>query len=386
MEKTLGLLLMIGLGLLLQRKIGSPEQLKGLKVLILSVALPATIFVALLNVELSQDLLILPLLALVINGLLLGATHLSRGLFNELGAARQRTMMMLLPSLAPGLSCFPFVAEFLGEDAVALAALADVGNKFFVLILLYFLAIHWYQRLNVATSSGEGNKLKQLLLALVGEPINIVMIVALVMLAFGLNLQSLPGAVGSVVLRLSSIMAPLILLFIGLAVKFTRSDFGLIFRLLLWRAGLALVVSAAFLALAPGLSAPMALLAVVFPLSSCSFWPFAHMSAVDVQEEGAGRTFDVGFGLSTLAVSLPFSTTLILGVFSFQSTFANPIHLLAFGSGMLAIACVPWIVARIKHLVTVSHDRRNEEPVAFPERVIETRHAGLEKVSAAAGE
>ncbi len=370
---------MIGLGLLLQRKIGSPEQLKGLKVLILSVALPATIFVALLNVELSQDLLILPLLALAVNGLLLGATHLSRGLFSELGAARQRTMMMLLPSLAPGLSCFPFIAEFLGEDAVALAALADVGNKFFVLILLYFLAIHWYQRVNVATSSGEGNKLKQLLLALVGEPINIVMIVALVMLAFGLNLQSLPGAVGSVVLRLSSIMAPLILLFIGLAVKITRSDFGLIFRLLLWRAGLALMVSAAFLALLPGLSVPMALLAIVFPLSSCSFWPFAHMSAVDMQEEGAGRTFDVGFGLSTLAVSLPFSTTLILGIFSFQSTVANPIHLLVLGSGMLAIACTPWFIAKIKHQITAS-DRRNEEPVTFPERVMETRHGGLEKV------
>ena len=52
--------------------------------------------------------------------------------------------MMLLPSLAPGLSCFPFIIVYLGDEYLALAALADVGNKIFVLILLYMLAMHWY--------------------------------------------------------------------------------------------------------------------------------------------------------------------------------------------------------------------------------------------------
>ena len=327
---------MIGLGLALQRKVSSSEQLKGLKVLILSLALPATIFVALLNVQLSENMLLFPVLALGLNGLLLAAAYFAKNLFPELSPARHRTMMMLIPSFAPGLSCFPFIAEFLGDEAVATAALADVGNKLFVLILLYFLAIHWHHRFNQQPKKSGESKIKQLLMALVGEPINMVMIVALVMLAFGLNLRSLPETVSTVILRLSGIMAPLILLFIGLAVKINRRDFGLIFRILLWRAGLLFLISAVMISMAPGLTVPMILLAIVFPQSACSFWPFAHMSAVDMMEDGEQPTFDVNFGLSTLAISLPLSTILILGVFSFQSLALNPLFLAVFGATLIA--------------------------------------------------
>jgi len=342
-EKTLGLLLMIGLGLALQRKVGSSEQLKGLKVLILSLALPATIFVALLNVELSENMLLFPAMALAINGLLLLAAYFAKNLFPELSPVRHRTMMMLIPSFAPGLSCFPFIAEFLGDQAVATAALADVGNKFFVLLLLYFLAIHWHHRYNQQPQKSGESKVKKLLMALVSEPINMVLIVALVMLAFGFNLQSLPETISGVILRLSGIMAPLILLFIGLAVKINRRDFGLIFRILLWRAGLLFLVSAVIISLVPALTLPMMLLAIVFPQSACSFWPFAHMSAVDMMEDGKKPTFDVNFGLSTLAVSLQLSTILVLGVFSFQSTVLDPVVLAVFGASLVLIGADPGV-------------------------------------------
>ncbi|MEM9324861.1 MAG: permease [Bacteroidota bacterium] len=378
MEKTLGLLLMIGLGLALQRKIGSKEQLKGLKVLILSLALPATIFVALLNVELSQNMLLFPLAALAINGILLLLASFSRKVFPGLSEQRHRTLMMLIPSFAPGLSCFPFIAEFLGDESVALAALADVGNKFFVLILLYFLAIHWYHRLNEVPKQSNNAKLKQLGMAMVAEPINMVMIVALVMLAFGLNLQSLPETVSGVILRLSGIMAPLILLFIGLAVKLNRQDFGLILRLLLGRAGLLFLISAAVIFLVPSLSVPLMLLIIVFPQSSCSFWPFAHMSAVDAMEDAEGRTFDVNFGLSTLAISLPLSTTLILGVFSFQSVALNPLYLAIFGILLVVGASLP----EVMRMVRKSPSLASTDPLNLPEEsaatvsktLVEARH------------
>ena len=61
LQKTLELALIIGLGLLMQRKVAK-QDLKGLKNLILSIALPATIFVALLKIELKASLLIFPLL------------------------------------------------------------------------------------------------------------------------------------------------------------------------------------------------------------------------------------------------------------------------------------------------------------------------------------
>src|SRR5680860_434898 len=144
LQNTLELVLIIGLGLLLQKKIAK-QDLKGVKTIILSVALPAVIFVALLKIKLESSLLIFPLLALAFNLILFLATKyvLAPSLPKSEGA-KKRTLMMLLPSLAPGLSCFPFIVVYLGDDSLALAALADVGNKIFVLILLYMLAMHWY--------------------------------------------------------------------------------------------------------------------------------------------------------------------------------------------------------------------------------------------------
>lgn len=366
---------MIGLGLILQRKISTSDHLHGLKVLILSLALPATIFVALLNVELSENMLIFPMMALLINGILLGTTYLNKYLFPSIGKARHRTLMMLLPSLAPGLSCFPFLSEYLGEESVALAALADVGNKLFVLLLLYLLAMHWYHQFSSSKEDESKSKIKQLLVALISEPINMVMIVALVMLGFGLNLQTLPDSVSGVILRLSSIMAPLILLFIGLAVKINRKDFGLILRLLTVRSGLLFILSGLFIMFVPELSMPTMLLAIVFPQSSCSFWPFAHMSSVNGMEDGPHKTFDVGFALSVLAVSLPFSTVVILAVLSFPSFALDPFHLIGFGATAMTFASIPQLIARLRSValknMVIEENTPNQKEMAVKEVMAE---------------
>lgn len=73
LQNTLELLLIIGLGLLLQKKIAK-EDLKGVKTVILSVALPAVIFVALLKIKLESSLLIFPVLALSFNLIMLAAS------------------------------------------------------------------------------------------------------------------------------------------------------------------------------------------------------------------------------------------------------------------------------------------------------------------------
>ena len=92
---------------------------------------------------------------------------------------------MLLPSLAPGLSCFPFIAEFLGEKSVAMAALGDVGNKFFVLIFLYVIAMNMFLKNTKSEETKMGEKIKSLLMNIVQEPINIIIISAAVLLSLG---------------------------------------------------------------------------------------------------------------------------------------------------------------------------------------------------------
>lgn len=342
LQKTLELLIIIGLGLLLQKKIAK-QDLKGIKVIILSIALPATIFVALLKIELNGTLLVYPLLALLFNLLLLVITKYFISVsLSKHEDAKKRTLTMLLPSLAPGLSCFPFIVVYLGDDSLALAALADVGNKIFVLILLYLLAINWYNsRALKEIVATTGSKLKSLLLSMLNEPINLVMIIALLLLGFGVTLSSLPGFIGNTITQMSLIMTPLILLFIGMAVRIKSGELGIILIMLTRRAGFTFLFSALLVYTVPSLTPALILLLVVFPQSSCSFWPFAHMSAIQGMEEKDDHpspTFDINFAINVLACSLPFSTILIIGIFSFSDFFIDPNVLFGTGLGTLAVS------------------------------------------------
>lgn len=348
-QKTLSILLLIGVGVLIRSKIKSKESLGGVKVLILSIALPATIFVALLKIEIEPQLLFLPLLALGFNLLLLGVVY---KVLPMMGIARSKaqgkTLMMLLPSLAPGLSCFPFLAEYMGDSSLALAALADVGNKVFVLILLYMLAMHWYYKKVSHTSANKG-RLKDLLLSLLREPVNLMIVSAIILLSFDLNIKALPEFMQSAVGRMSAMMTPMILIFIGMAVKIKWDQIGPILSFLSFRSAFAFLMSALLILLLPALAPAAILVIVVFPQSACSFWPFAHMAAIDaLEEKSPQKTFDTEFALSVLAFSLPFSTTLILAICSLGEFFFNPYLLLLMAGIMFLIAFVPKLLLAIK--------------------------------------
>ena len=194
LQKTIELFLIILLGFILQKKIPNKDSLKGIKVIILSVALPATIFLALLKIKLEHSLLFLPLLALSFNLVMFGACLYVLPYFLSNDSERtQRTRSLLLPSLAPGLSCFPFIVTYLGDDQLAIAALADVGNKFFGLILLFVVAMYWYRkRSQIVKQASQLSKLKNLLMSLASEPINLVIVLALILLCWGFQLTDLP--------------------------------------------------------------------------------------------------------------------------------------------------------------------------------------------------
>ena len=354
MEKTLSLLLIIGLGLVLQRKIKSQDHLKGVKVLILSVALPATIFAALLSVEVEADMLLLPLIAFMVNLVLLGAFYAVLKYIMPVEGNKRRTMLMLMPSLAPGLSCFPFISEYLGSSPLAMAALADVGNKVFVLVLLYLLAMHWYYRRNQVRATSKESRLKALLISLAGEPINMVILAAFVLLAFGINMETIPTVFSTSISRMAAMMAPLVLLFIGIAVKIRKGDLGFIFRMLSLLSGLAFLFSSGLMVIFPGLTSAMILLLLVFAQSSASFWPYAHISVVsDMEGDNDTRTFDAGLALSVLALSLPFSTFIILGILSFPVMALSPVYPAMIGVflviGFLLTPLISW-VKRLKSM------------------------------------
>lgn len=376
-QKTIALLLLIAIGLMLKAKLSNREQLGGVKILILSVALPAMIFVALLKIKVEPALFFLPLMALGFNLIMLGAGKFLLPLFGiDPDSPTFRTYWLLIPSLAPGLSCFPFVIEYLGEESLAHAALADVGNKVFGLILLYLLAMHLFYRVSASEEADRSvslwEKVKGLLLNLLKEPINVVIVVGLTMLGFGLNLESMPFFLQDPILRISAMMTPLVLIFIGMAVRFNRQQFGQIFNLLVFRAGLAFCLSALLISVAP-ITAPAALLLmVVFPQSSASFWPFAHMSAVSSLEGEQPRTFNLELALNVLALSLPFSTVIILTVCSVGTFFTRPLSLWAIGGSLLLATLLPAVVRRLRPQQQEEHAL----PVSQVERLAEMREEG----------
>lgn len=347
LQKTFTFLSFIVLGFLLKKKFGK-EQVNGIKTLILTVALPSTIFVALMGVEINANMLVLPVLALAFNFIIYFITP---GILKLLGiepdSAKGRTLKLLLPSLAPGLSCFPFILEYLGESSLADAALADVGNKFFVLIFLYVMAMNMFYGTQASAKKSSKGKLKELLISLISEPINIVILLAISLLALGFNFESLPIFLGDTFSRLSLIMTPLVLFFIGIAVKLKKESLWPILNVLLVRAGITMLISTAVIVLLGIQSTSTILLAIVFPLSSCSFWPFAHLSVFSRKEGGSGKTFDTEYAILVLALSLPISTMLILGILSSGEFFANPVVSATSGVALLGVVLVTQLIRKL---------------------------------------
>jgi malate permease and related proteins len=352
LQKTITLILLIVLGLILRGKFKNKEQLNGIKEIVLSVALPATIFIALMKIQVDSTLFFIPLAALAFNFFMYYASPVAFGFFGvEKDSSTARTLVMLLPSLAPGLSAFPFIAEFLGEEGLAKAAMADVGNKFFVLIFLYIIAMNMFLKNSVNEEANLSRKIKDLLLSLVKEPINILLVLAITLLSFGVSYKTLPSVVADLFDKTSAMMTPLVLIFIGLAVQLKEGRKRLVMSMLTFRAGITLLFSAALIALFNLSDPTMVLLAVVVPLSSASFWPFAHISVFNLREEAKGmskerRTFDVELAVLILAFSLPMSTILILGILSTGTMFTHLSTIVTAGVILTALGTVPNLVAK----------------------------------------
>jgi predicted permease len=344
--KTVSLLLLIAIGYLFRKKVGSKESKDGIRTIILGLALPATIFIALLKIDFVPALAIVPVMALGFN--LVVFMFLSRlpmqSLFN-LHSNQYRTLILLIPSLAPGLSSFPFILEYSGESSLAVAALADLGNKVFVLVIAYLIAMKWFFAERRHLEGGRGVRLKALWISLVNEPVNLVIVTAVIMLSFGLGYDFFPAFIRDSIDKVSLMMTPLVLLFIGISIKFSWSQFKAIFSFVFFRSAMAFLICGLLLLLFPVNDLATALLIVVFPQSACSFWPYAHMAVVAEMEskdkEIRSKTFDLDFAMNVLACSLPFSVLMIMLIYSSGSFFVAPSHLFESAAVLLVMATLP---------------------------------------------
>ncbi|MEM1002992.1 MAG: permease [Bacteroidota bacterium] len=369
--KTITFVCFILIGVFLKSKIKTKDEKSGIKAIILNLALPATIFIALLGVKVDWNLVFLPIIALALNVVLFLATPYVLPLVGiEKGSSEFRTARLLIPSLAPGLSCFPFVLEFLGENALAKVAMADLGNKIFVLVILYIVAMNWHYRYRSIVKKSNG-KVLSLLKVLVSEPVNIFIAVALILLGLGFTMDTLPALFGDILTKLSLIMTPLVLLFIGLGIKLKRKQFFQVFSMLCLRAGLVLLLGGIFIILTGMQSIENILLLLAFGLSSCSFWPYAHISAVEHLEidDNKKRTFDSDFALNILALSFPLSTVLILGVLNTGTFFVTNINILIIGGVLFAIGLIYPVLTGLNKKISLAKVSKTKMEQTAPEHI-----------------
>lgn len=361
LEKSLILFGLIALGFILKSKIKNGDQINGIKELVLTVALPSMIFIALMNIELDSTMLLVPALTLVFNFLIYFITPTILSIFGlKRETAMGRTLIMLMPSLAPGLSCFPFIAEFLGDKSVAIGALADVGNKFFVLIFLYIIALNMFLKNTKSEEQKLSSKIKSLLITLVKEPINIIILGAIILLSFGLKYSDLPKVLTGILDKTSVMMTPLVLIYIGLAVQLKKGMKRVVLSMLVFRSAVSLILSTLAIILM-GISDPiMALIILVIPQSSVSFWPLAHISLFNSKEVNMeipikSRTFDIEQAILVLAFSLPLSTLIILSILSSGELFLNPYLSLGYGAFLIIMVVAINLYPKLGNLKMRKH-------------------------------
>lgn len=353
--RTLTFLLLMVIGYWMKGKVPH-EQRGGIKQLVLNLALPAVIFVSLQQVTFSWEMAMLPLAAVVFNVLMyfFSAPLLTlAGLKSDSPAFR--TIRILIPSLAPGLSCFPFLKEYFGDEQLAMAAFADVGNKIFVLVVLYAVAMRWYTKTSPELTGGDHLKFSKFIKMMINEPVNLAILLALLLVGFNWTYEIFPGFVKEAIDKLAYIMTPLILLYIGLSVKLNWHHTKLISSVLFIRSALAFLLSAILIFLFKIEDHSMIMLAILFPQSSVSFWPFLHIENVRKMEidKGAVRqTFDVDFAMSTLAMSLPLSTIIILALCTFHVQVHSEYTSLELAFGMLTLGLLPGGIRWVRKIVS----------------------------------
>lgn len=355
-QKTILFVIFIGIGFILKRKFTAKAEIQGLKKIILNLALPATIFIALMGIEIDRDLLGLPLMALAINLFLFFIFPFVLPLVGfKKNTPDYRTMRLMIPSLAPGLSCFPFVVEILGKEYLAKAAMADLGNKVFVLIILYSVAMHWYYRQPTNQDKKQKGKLKSLLITLFSEPVTLLIVLALGLMSFGVSLENLPPMMINVLQKLSLLMTPLVMIFIGLAVKIRKDQFIKLFSVLMLRAGFVMLISVGMIWILQITIREDILWILSFSLSACSFWPYAHISSIgekEKQEVGKEQTFRNSLAINTLALSFPLSTLMIMTVMLNPDFMTVPYHIVGIALGCISIGGALAFWLRIKELKT----------------------------------
>jgi len=359
-EVPLMLILLLIIGRVLQLKKNSVEHAVGFQTVIMSCFLPALSYVSLCNmgVEHLSHALVYALTTVCYCFFLMGGVAVLQLLtgFCETDS-ELRTLIMVFPGMAVGLSCMPYVQAAVsdlppGNMGPAQVSLADVGSDFFGLFLLYIIGALLVNnvRNNNRKALGDcfdipkrgrsmgGSALslvQRMVFGYITEPANLAVLFALILLSLGPYRTDQQLVVGPAMTLLAACCSPAILLLIGVKLKTPSGPEFSLLAICVYRSGLALIFVAT-LHFAWDLKPNEVLFWVFVCNSTMSFWPFAHMVTftdkekiaweglvASVLQKAAAEFREQGYGVpypedpsplpSSLASTLPSTRTSVGG-------------------------------------------------------------------------
>jgi len=310
-----------------------------LRDVILKAALPATVLVALLRVDLEAAWLVLPVLMLAWSLFMLVVLALwLPSAEGAVSAEQARTLMVCLPTSAPALVAFPFIAAVLGDAGVAQATAGFLGClAVFAIAPPFIVAV-------LAPDAGARPKPARVAASALGrlvrEPVSASAGLGLLLAGGGVEIDDVPPALAGLLESLQQLLAPLVLLYVGLSCRIERRLVALVLTVLSLRLGWSLLFAAAVLACVPLGSIEPALV-VVLPMGTPS------LLALSATWAGYGARsrdrFDAAFGLATYAISLPYAMAAAGLTLAFASVMIDPVVLA--GLGALQVALVGLVFA-----------------------------------------
>ncbi len=253
--------------------------------LVFNVTLPATIFLALLRVELSTRLVLLPLSAV---GIILAIYPVARRVAKELALSRETagTFVIATMIINMGFFAYPLIKLYYGYDGLARAAFFDLGHVFIVFTLVYFIA---------ARHGREDYTSREAITGFFGFPPIWALGLAITINAFNFEI---PDFVGFILQTLDWFTIPLVMLTLGIFLEFNFQNKAPLFSVVGLRMGLGFLLGNIFAAIfgLDGLDRQVVILSSMMPIGVNSM-VFSARENLDVEFAARAVSLSIVVGL-----------------------------------------------------------------------------------------
>ena len=280
-------------------RIARSDQAAFLFRLVFYVTLPALVFLAIADSELSRRTIFLPVAGITVNlACALAAIFYVRMTISD---NRQAGAVVLGAGITNMLFVFPFIFSVLGQAALADAILFDLGNAIFVGTIAYSITLYFGKTTAESAAS--------YLLKTIRAPIFVAVTAALIVNTLQI---SMPAIANNILSPLGSATTPLVLIAVGISFTTAGLSHSLTIATILLRMLLGLVVGLFVIWVFgfQGLTAAVVAVSAAAPIGFSSV-SLASVGKLDTEQAAAALSVSVAIGVVSTTLLLVIAVRLL---------------------------------------------------------------------------